>query len=375
VANFPGLYSLANGTWGLVLQDLFAGDEPFLLNWCIEITYTPIVPVQGTWTPTNGLFTNAAGTTPYTGGLASTLYAAPTANTTYSVTYVVGSCTSPATSIPVTVNTPVSITGQPTNKSVCTDKSTTISVTAAGTNPTYQWQVSTSGATGPWLNIANGGNYAGVSSNTLTIIAPPTSWNTYQYRVVVSGVAPCGFVNSGPAILTVYALPVVGITAAPYLNLFPGLRTTLTANSSPAGFSYLWTFNGNAITSATTASYVADVDGLGDYTVRVTDINGCINTSSILSLGDSLSGKVFIYPSPNRGQFQVRYHSLKGNVVPRSLTVFDSKGTRVLTQSYSVGRPYDRMDVDLRPFGKGIYEVELGDRNGQRIATGRVVVL
>jgi hypothetical protein len=33
------------------------------------------------------------------------------------------------------------------------------------------------------------------------------------------------------------------------------------------------------------------------------------------------------------------------------------------------------MDVDLRPFGKGIYEVELGDRNGQRIATGRVVVL
>jgi hypothetical protein len=71
----------------------------------------------------------------------------------------------------------------------------------------------------------------------------------------------------------------------------------------------------------------------------------------------------------------VRYYSVPGNELPRSLTVFDSKGARVLTQMYAVGRPYDRMDVDLRNVGSGVYRVELGDRNGVRIITGTVVVL
>ena len=374
VTTFSGLYSVPNGSWTLVLQDLFTGDEPFLNNWSIEITYTPIVPVQGTWTPTAGLFTNAGGTTPYTGGLASTVYASPAASTSYSVSYVVGTCTSPATNIPVTVNTPVAVSGQPANKSVCTDKSTTISVTATGTSPTYQWQVSTTGAAGPWANIANNANYAGATTNTLTISNPPTGWNTYQYRAVVSGAAPCGSVNSNPAILTVFALPTVGLSASPYTSLFPGLKTVLTATSSPSGAAYLWTLNGGAIGAATTSSWQADVDGQGVYGVRVTDINGCVNNTNTVTIGDSVSGKVFIYPSPNNGQFQVRYHSVKGNQLARSITVFDSKGSKVYSALIPVNRPYGRMDVDLRNVGAGVYTVELSDANGRRINTGSVVV-
>ena len=374
VTTFSGLYSVPNGSWTLVLQDLFTGDEPFLNNWSIEITYTPIVPVQGTWTPTAGLFTNAGGTTPYTGGLASTVYASPAASTSYSVSYVVGTCTSPATNIPVTVNTPVAVSGQPANKSVCTDKSTTISVTATGTSPTYQWQVSTTGAAGPWANIANNANYAGATTNTLTISNPPTGWNTYQYRAVVSGAAPCGSVNSNPAILTVFALPTVGLSASPYTSLFPGLKTVLTATSSPSGAAYLWTLNGGAIAAATTSSWQADVDGQGVYGVRVTDINGCVNNTNTVTIGDSVSGKVFIYPSPNNGQFQVRYHSVKGNQLARSITVFDSKGSKVYSALIPVNRPYGRMDVDLRNVGAGVYTVELSDANGKRINTEQVVV-
>jgi len=374
VTTFPGLYSVPNGNWTLVLQDLFAGDEPFLSDWTIEITYTPIVPVQGTWTPTAGLFTNPGGTTPYTGGLASTVYASPAASTSYSVSYVVGTCTSPATTVPVTVNTPVAISVQPANKSVCTDKSTTISVTATGTSPTYQWQVSTTGAAGPWANIANNANYAGATSNALVISNPPTSWNTFQYRVVVSGAAPCGSVNSNPAVLTVFALPTVGLTASPYTSLFPGLRTLLTASSSPNGASYLWTLNGGAISTATGSSWQVDVDGQGVYAVRVTDVNGCVNTTNTVTIGDSVSKKLFIYPSPNNGQFQVRYYSVKGNQLARSLTVFDSKGSKVYSALIPINRPYGRMDVDLRNIGAGIYTVELSDANGKRINTGSVVV-
>jgi hypothetical protein len=61
-------------------------------------------------------------------------------------------------------------------------------------------------------------------------------------------------------------------------------------------------------------------------------------------------------------------------VLPRAVSVFDSKGDRVLTQKYIVGRPYDRMDVDLRRYGKGLYWVEVMDENGARLTMCRVVI-
>jgi hypothetical protein len=72
--------------------------------------------------------------------------------------------------------------------------------------------------------------------------------------------------------------------------------------------------------------------------------------------------------------FQVRYHSAANNVLPRSLTIYDAKGDRVMTKFYTIGRPYDRMDVDMRAYGKGLYWVEIGDRNGNRITMCRVVI-
>ena len=117
-----------------------------------------------------------------------------------------------------------------------------------------------------------------------------------------------------------------------------------------------------------------DVDGLGDYRLRVTDINGCTNTSNTITIKDSVSGRCFIYPNPTSGKFQVRYYSVANNVLPRTLTVFDAKGDRVFTQYYTIGRPYDRMDVDMRAYGKGLYWVEIGDLNGNRLTMCRVVV-
>ncbi|MGB4845922.1 MAG: hypothetical protein WBP16_15760, partial [Ferruginibacter sp.] len=67
-------------------------------------------------------------------------------------------------------------------------------------------------------------------------------------------------------------------------------------------------------------------------------------------------------------------YSVANNVLPRTLTVYDAKGDRVLTQRYTIGRPYDRMDVDMRKYGKGLYWVEIGDLNGNRITMCRVVI-
>jgi hypothetical protein len=56
------------------------------------------------------------------------------------------------------------------------------------------------------------------------------------------------------------------------------------------------------------------------------------------------------------------------------LTIYDAKGDRVMTKFYTIGRPYDRMDVDMRADGKGLYWVEIGDLNGNRITMCRVVI-
>jgi subtilisin-like proprotein convertase family protein len=287
-----------------------------------------------------------------------------------------GACTSPAKTVVVTVNQPISLNATlPANTAVCTDKSTTFTVSViAGTSPTYQWQVSTDA--GNTFNNVSGGVYSGATTATLTITAPPVSMSGYIYRCVVSGAAPCTPVNSRNAFLTVNPLPTVVIAASPYQRLFPGLTTTLFSTVTPAASTYSWLKYGVAVPGANAGSLLVNVDGLGDYTLKVQDVNGCINTSNMVSLKDSASGKVFIYPNPNSGQFQVRYYSIINNTnLPRGINVYDSRGKRVLTQKYTITSPYSRMDVNLSNYSTGVYWIEVVDVVGNRLAMGRAEVL
>jgi subtilisin-like proprotein convertase family protein len=287
----------------------------------------------------------------------------------------VAACTSPARTVTVTVNQPVNVTAQPVNRAVCTNGVTSFTVAATGTAPTYQWQVSTNNGN-TFTNITNGGVYAGATTTTLTITAPPVSMNTYLYRCMVTGAAPCGSVPSNNALLTVNPLPTIVISAAPYTRLFPGLKTSLSSTVTPAAATYTWLRNGGTVAGGTGSSLVVDVDGLGDYTLRVTDVNGCVNTSNTVSVKDSVNGKVFIYPNPNNGRFQVRYYSTVNNIgMPRGINVYDARGKRVLTNSYAIGASYQRMDIDLSNHGTGVYWIEVVDVNGERLAVGRAEVL
>ena len=197
----------------------------------------------------------------------------------------------------------------------------------------------------------------------------------YVFRDSVAGAAPCSFVYSNRVSLTVNPLPTVVISASPYTKLFPGLRTTLFSTVTPTAATYTWLRNGLAVTGSA-SSLIVGIDGLGDYTLRVTDVNGCSNTSNMVSLTDSISGKVFVYPNPNSGQFQVRYYSIINNTgLPRGINVFDARGKKVSTLNYSISAPYARMDVDLRNHGTGVYWLEVVDVNGNRLAMGRAEVL
>jgi hypothetical protein len=118
------------------------------------------------------------------------------------------------------------------------------------------------------------------------------------------------------------------------------------------------------------------INGIGNYTLRITDVNGCTNTSNMVSITDSASSRVFVYPNPTSGQFQVRYQSIVNNAsLPRGVNIYDAMGKRILTQTYSISIPYARMDVDLSGHGTGVYTVEVVDVNGNRLAMGRVSVV
>jgi hypothetical protein len=284
-----------------------------------------------------------------------------------------GTCTVDLTSTAATlnVNTPVTINNQPSNVNACAGASVSFNVGATGTALSYQWQVSVNG--GLFINLSNNSNYAGVTTNTLTIIGISSTMNGYAYRVVVSG-PPCGAVNSNSASLIVHSLPSVVLTAAEYFNITPALPTSLYSTISPAGiYTYQWFRNNTLLTGVNSSFYPVDVDGLGNYSVRVTDVNGCSVNSNLVLVSDSASNQLFIYPNPNKGQFQVRYFSANSNE-DRTLNVYDSKGAKVYSKQYIMGSTYTRMNVILPSAQSGVYSVELRNNKGKRLASGWVII-
>jgi len=76
-----------------------------------------------------------------------------------------------------------SITGQPSNATICPGSNTTFSVTASNATG-YQWQLNSGSG---FSDISNGGVYSGATTATLTITGATAGMTGYQYQCVVSG--------------------------------------------------------------------------------------------------------------------------------------------------------------------------------------------
>ncbi len=373
--NWANLQTTLNGNWRLAIADFFGGDVGTLTDWTITITYG--APAAGVWTASpaapNTMFTDALATVPYVAGTpVNTIYVNPTVNTNYTVVYTTATpCTSNPTVIPVSVVNPVSAVVNPTNKSVCVGGSTTFTTSAAGGPLTYQWQVSTdAGLT--WTNIS------GATSSSLTLTGILQSMNGYRYRAVLTA-APCaGSTNTGSATLTVNALPTVTISS-PDLSITPGQTTTITATSSPAAAtanSWSWTLDGSSLTG-TTNTRVVGIDGLGTYQATVTDINGCVNSSNSLTIGAEASDRLWIYPNPSEGAFQVRLYYAGPVTEKRVVSIFKSNGQLVGSKEFTldnVTSPYLRMDFDLGSLAAGTYVVKVHNTYTNKVVSGLVVI-
>ena len=388
--SLSAFHALTNGNWTIAMYDAGPPDVGTLIGWSVKIDYLLGSPATGVFSgPAGTIFTNAAATTPYTGTPINSVFVKPTTGgvNAYSVVVTDAACSSNSLTIPVTVNVPVAGTATlPATTTVCSGRNATITLGGALTGPTafnHQYQVQLPGST-TWSNVANGANYSGATTSALTIISAPNSFNGYRYRDSISAAGSCGSLISNATTLTVNPSPVVTISAAPVTKLFPGLTTTLTAASSPSAVtSYQWFRDGVAVANATTNRLVVNIDGLGRYTVAVGDANGCStaagsSTPASINITDSVNtSRLFIYPSPNTGQFQVRHFTVigDGSPVPAAVNVYDEKGSLVFNQAYKVGNGYQPMTVTLSPsHGRGIYRVDLVDTRGGRIKTGSVII-
>lgn len=272
----------------------------------------------------------------------------------------------------LTINSLVTIIAQPVATETCTGDDAIFSVGATSSSPqfiTYQWQVSVNG--GAFVNIP------GATSSTLTVPGILAN-NGNVYHVIVSG-PPCGSVISNNEKLTVNQRPEVSLAVSGSTSINPSVRTSLTATVTPSGpsYQYEWYKDGILFPNFNTSTIPVDVDGIGEYTVQVTNVNtGCGTRSNSVRITvlAAAPNVLFVYPNPSSGQFQVRNFTASTSATSQMITVYNSRGARVYQKRYPISRVYERMDVNLDNAASGIYFIELRDASGKRLATSRVMI-
>ena len=135
--------------------------------------------------------------------------------------------------------------------------------------------------------------------------------------------------------------------------------------------------NGSAIAGATTNTVSANIDQQGAYRATVTDVNGCTNSSNIVTIGSQASPYLWIYPNPNTGKFEVRLYYSGVQSERRTVRIYNMIGQRVAEQSFDLDSNspnYMSLKFDLSNLSAGTYAVKLVNQHDQTIFSGLVVV-
>ena len=222
-------------------------------------------------------------------------------------------------------------------------------------------------------------NWYAVSTGGIASINAPTPvtsvvGNTFYYVSQANG-SGC---ESQRAVITVkiVAPPTAPVIAAPVSKLFPGQTTTITSSGLPGtGNTLAWYRNGVLLPGQSGNAVNVNIDGLGDYTLQITNPDGCTNISNTVSISELINGKLFIYPNPSNGIFQVRYFSDINNLTPRNIVIYDSKGSMVYNAKFVIFGAYTSMNVNIADKSAGIYYVHLLDGFGKSIITEKVSIV
>lgn len=275
----------------------------------------------------------------------------------------------------LTVHAPATITRSPLQAEVCAGTPASFGI-AVNSVPTalYQWQLSTNGAT-TWNDIV------GATTFSLALSTTTPAMHNNRYRCLVSNTTCPTPVASTPTLLNVRATPSVGLTAQPLLSLLPGQTTTLTAtpsSSTGGALSVQWSFNGQLAANLLGNTFNATVADVGAYQIAITETwsSGlvCSGSSSVVTLSATPSDKLFIYPSPNDGNFTVAYYYAERGTTSRQINIYDSKGALVYQKRFTISGAYTILPIEMTTAAAGLYIVLVGDASGNKLASEKVII-
>lgn len=256
----------------------------------------------------------------------------PTATTIYTVTVTNNGCTA-ADVIIVNVESPQ--IAAPSNPSICLGDEAWIQFVGGGTN--YQWNPTT-GVTNP-----NGSG---------TMVGPAVT-TTYTVTALVNGCPASNqvtvFVNNPPATPTVS-------------QVGPDLVT-----ASPAVY-YQWNLNGTPIAGATFPSVFPNQ--VGNYTVTITDANGCSSTSqpflvSITGLSKMQESASFnVYPNPAFDNVTIEIPVINNG---GSLQIMNAIGQVVEEMMIKASGNGQKLNLNLEAYTSGVYFIRLNAATGQTV--------
>ncbi|HLP13100.1 MAG TPA: choice-of-anchor I family protein [Flavobacteriales bacterium] len=258
------------------------------------------------------LTASGASTISWSGGISNGVSFSPTTTNAYIATGTDASGCSDTDTVTITVHPLPTVGAIATNSNVCQGNSTALNGTGAST---YSWSD----------GVVNGFGFV------------PTSTHTY----VVTGTDINGCINTGSILITVLSLPA------------PTIVNTAGVLSIPTYTTMQWYLNGVSIPGATASSYTPAVDG--DYSVVVTDPNGCtgnsatytLNTSGVTELSE---GNFSIYPNPFNNMLNI----INKNNEVSDLTIIDALGKVVYRDAQFISG-----QIDLSNLSNGIYHVKI----------------
>ena len=194
------------------------------------------------------------------GETTATISTSTSGNNSVTVTNLIGCSTTSAVNAVVVNPIPVATITAGGSTTICSGTSVSL---AASAGASYLWS---NGATAQTINASLAGNYA----------------------VTVTSAAGCS-ANSIPTLISVNALPSASISSSGSTTICQGSSVSLSATNGMS--SYLWN------TGATSATVAASTSG--NYTVTVTNSNGCSATSSPTVVNVLAAPTAVIYPGTN----------------------------------------------------------------------------
>lgn len=196
------------------------------------------------------------------------------------------------------------------------------------------------------------GNFAGYNWNTGQTTACIYAKAAGNYYVTVTDANHCQ-AQSGQQSIKVYAVPSVSIIVQ---------GDTL---SSYGAVYYQWYLNDTAIPNANSSLFIAHV--VGNYTLAITDTNGCTAISSVVNITfittgiTNLTGQgVSVYPNPSAGSWQLQAGS---EFIGSAIEIYDENG-RIIYRSV-LSNTHSQIDLDYA--ASGIYLLKIIPMNSEPV--------